>query len=564
MAYLIGSILVIIALIITGLILRKRVYDEVDRLESWKMDVTHRNIASEISRIKRLNLSGETQEKFESWKEQWEQIVSKDLPDIEEYLFDAEEAADRFRFPSAKKTLHNVNQTMHSIEKNIEDMLEELNQLMDSEETSRKEIEQIEPDLEALRRTLSQNRHQYGVADKEFDSKLDELEGDMQHYHEMIESGDYTEARKLVDELKLKLDDLKAVMEEFPSIYQKCKQDLPQELNELLSGLREMKDGGYRIEHLGFEKEVQYYKDKLDACMDSLKEGDISQGKAVIPEIEERMAEMYQLLEKEAIAKNYVETKIGPYQEALNNMIQTFDVTKEEVETLKQSYYFEDSDMEKYLSLDKSITQLRKQLEETAEAVEEENTSSHSELRLEIEDGFKELDSLEAEHDEFKERIRSLRKDEMEAKETLKDMKNQLYQVNRRLNKSNIPGIPTFIWNKMDEAASKNNHVFNTLEKQPLDMAEVQRALSEARITIDYVIEQTDLILEQAYLTEQVIQYANRYRSQDPALAAKLVEAERLFRSYEYELSLEHAAKAVEEVEPGALKHIEQFQKAAN
>ncbi|SFD61236.1 septation ring formation regulator [Lentibacillus persicus] len=564
MAYLIGSILIVIALIITGLIMRKRVYDEVDRLESWKMEIMNRNIASELSRIKGLNLSGETQEKFESWKARWERIVTKELPDIEEYLFDAEEAADRFRFPSAKKTLRNVDQTMQSIEQSIEDILEELNQLMNSEESSRKEIERIEPDLKALRKTLSQNRHQYGEAEKVFDSELDELVQQLEHYHEMVNSGDYTQARNVVEELKLKLDNLKSTMEEFPAIYQKSKYDLPQELNELLSGLREMKEGGYRIEHLGFEKEVQHHKNKLEECMEYLKSGEISQAKAAVPEIEERIAEMYQLLEKEAIARNYVEAKIGPYQEALNNMIEKFDVTKEEVETLKESYYLEDSDMEKYFTLEKTLTHLRKQLEETAEAVEADNSSAHSDLRLEIENGFNELETIEEKHEEFKERIRNLRKDELEAKESLQNLRNQLYQVNRKLNKSNIPGVPTFLWNKMDEAAGKNSHVMTALEKQPLDMTEVQNALAEAKTAIDYVIEETEKILDQAQLTEQVIQYANRYRSQYPELAAKLAEAERLFRSYEYELALEHAARAVEGIEPGALKHIEQFQKTAN
>src|SRR5699024_7530502 len=76
MAYIIGCILVIIASIIVALIMRKRIYDQVDRNEEWKLDILNRDIASQLSRIKRLNLSGETQEKFETWKERWEQIVS--------------------------------------------------------------------------------------------------------------------------------------------------------------------------------------------------------------------------------------------------------------------------------------------------------------------------------------------------------------------------------------------------------------------------------------------------------------------------------------------------------
>lgn len=564
MAYIIGTILVIIVLIITGLIMRKRVYDVVDHLEAWKMDIMNRDIASELSRIKNLNLSGETQEKFESWKGRWEHIVTSELPDIEEYLFDAEEAADRYRFPSAKKTLRKADQTLETIEKNIEDMLEELNQLMESEESSRKEIEKIEPDLKALRKTLSQSRRQFGKAELRFEVAFDELEEELHRYHELTDSGDYSEARKLVEEVKQKLADLTTEMEEFPTIYRKCKYDLPEQLDELHKGLRDMKADGYRIDHLGFEKEVQHHQRRLMECMETLEKGDTSQAKGITPEIEERMEEMYQLLEKEALAKNYVETKLTPYQDALHAMVNQFDVTKADVEQLKESYYFEDSDMEKYLTLDKSITQLRKQLEDITNAVEHDGTEPYSDLREELEYGFKELDALQEKHEAFKERIQNLRKDETEAKEKLTDMKDQLYQVNRKLNKSNIPGVPNFIWNKMHDATDKNNRVFAVLEKQPLDMTEVQSALSEAKTAVDDVTEQTEMILDQAYLTEQVIQYANRYRSQYPSLADKLSEAERLFRTYEYELALEHAAKAIEEIEPGALKRIEEVQELAN
>src|SRR5699024_6670634 len=126
MAYIIGIILFIITLIIIGLIMRKRVYDSVDRYESWKMDIMNRNIAAELSQIKSLNLSGETQEKFETWKGRWDYILTKDLPDVEEYLFDAEEAADRYRFPSAKKVLHSLNKKLEAIEADIDDILAEL------------------------------------------------------------------------------------------------------------------------------------------------------------------------------------------------------------------------------------------------------------------------------------------------------------------------------------------------------------------------------------------------------------------------------------------------------
>src|SRR5699024_3768563 len=169
---------------IIGLILRKRVYDSVDQHESWKLDITNRNVANQLSRIKSLNLSGETQEKFESWKEDWDYILSKKLPDVEEDLFDAEAAADRYRFPTAKKILHKVDNTLRAIENEIEEMLNELEELLSSEERSRKEVEELQPKIHQLRKHLTQNRYQFSKADRYFDTKLDELDESVEAYFE--------------------------------------------------------------------------------------------------------------------------------------------------------------------------------------------------------------------------------------------------------------------------------------------------------------------------------------------------------------------------------------------
>ncbi|MFD2046342.1 septation ring formation regulator EzrA [Ornithinibacillus salinisoli] len=560
MEYIIGFVLIVIALIIVGLILRKRVYDEVDRQESWKMDIMNRNITSQLSRIKNLNLSGETQERFESWKERWELILAKELPDIEEYLFDAEEYADRYRFHNSKKTLRKSDQILQSIEKDIEKILHELDELMESEESSRKEIEHIQPSIKSMRKQLLQNRFQYGKAEVRFEVELDELDEQLAQYHELVDSGNYLEAKDLVTNLKVELERLQVEIEEFPSLYKACKNELPGQIDDLYTGISEMKSEGYRVEHLGFEKEIHSYQKRLLDCVNALEKGDTSEPKVVISELEERIQEMYELLEKEALAKSYMESKVPSYQKSLHEIAATFEDTKVEVETLKKTYYFDDQDMEKYLSLEKSITQLQKQYEEIKNGLEK--NVAHSELRSQLDHAFDQLESIQNDHETFKQSIYNLRKDELEAKEKLKEMRDQIYFTSRKVKKSNIPGVPNFIWNSMEDATDKTNRVLQALEKQPLDIAEVQRTLAEAKSLVDNVIDQTDTMLEQAYLTEQVIQYANRYRSKYPLLAAKLAEAENMFRSYEYELALEQAAVAIQEVEPGALKRIEENQSA--
>src|SRR5690625_145957 len=559
--YIIGVILLIITLLIIGLILRKRIYDAVDRQEMWKMDIMNRNTAAELARIKGLNLSGETQDKFEAWKERWEFIVAKELPEVSDYLYEAEDAADRYRFSSAKKIVQKVDDTLNSIEKDIEKMLDELNELLESEESSRKDIEKIQPKISQIKQNIVQKRHQYGKADSRFIQLADELEGRLATYHELVETGNYIEAKKFVDQIKEDVVHLEEQIDEFPELFKVCAHQLTSELDELTSGLKEMNDEGYRTDALGFETEIQGYQQRLIDCIRSLEKGSFSEVRTIITEINDRIKEMYEDLEEEAIAKNYIEAKVPDYQQALNKLAETFEGTKVEVETLRKNYYFEDEDMEKYLTLEKSITQSKKHLDELAKDVDD-TTKTHQSLRTQLETGFVQLEELDQQYREFLDQIHNLRKDELDAKEKISKMNTQVNDLHRKLRKSNLPGIPNFIWSLMETTSNNNHKVLQALEKQPLDIGEVQHLLLEAESTIEQVVEEVDIMLDQAYLTEQVIQYANRYRSRYPFLAAKLSESERLFRSYEYELALEQAAQAIEEIEPGALKRIEANQEA--
>src|SRR5690625_3411746 len=182
-----------------------------------------------------------------------------------------------------------------------------------------------------------------------------------------------------------------------------------------------MKEEGYYIDHLDLTREINNYQSRLLDAVTSLEKEGTEKVKTILPEIEERVTEMYSLLEKEAIAKNYVDSKMPNYERALDSFETHFSNTKLEVEQLKEAYYFEDSDLEKYMGLEKMVTQLKNQLIEFAKKVEE-NNYAHSKLRGELEEGFKQLDQIEEEHEQFKKRIQNLRKDELEARDQLKVM----------------------------------------------------------------------------------------------------------------------------------------------
>ncbi|MBU5593682.1 septation ring formation regulator EzrA [Amphibacillus sp. MSJ-3] len=555
-AYIIGFILIIIALIIISLILRKRIYDRVDKLESWKIDIMNRNVSAELQRIKALRLSGETQTKFESWKETWDQILTSDLPNIEEQLFDAEEAADRFNIPSANNYLNTVEKILSDAEQTIANMYRELDELLDSEKKSRQLAEEVSPQIKKLRNMILHDLHSYGKAEKRFEAEISDQKLCLDQFHLETEAGNYYEASQIINDIKVKLDDLTKRIEDFPAIYRKCKIELPNQIKELNNGLNQMKVDGYQINFHNFQSELSDLEEQLQVYVSRMEETDDQSIFDFVVTIEERIQEIYETLEEESKARIYVDKHLSNFEVLISEVLDDFKATDEEVADLQKTYYLEENDLALYSNLGKWINQLEAQYQQINQDLKADNQSYVS-LKEDLEVSFQDLQKLKQAHVEFKDQIRTIRKDELEAKEKIRDLQHKLFEADRELQKSNLPGIPPFIWNQIDEATDKCTLVLEKLTEEPLDMGLVNHALMEATASVHSLIEQTEAMIEQAYLIERVIQYANRYRSQNPTLASKLTEAEQMFRECNYEQALETASQSLEDVEPGALKRLE-------
>lgn len=556
MEFVVGIALVIVVLIIIGLLLRRRLYVSVDRLESWKVDIINRNVAEELSRMKELNLIGETLESFNKWTERWEAIVTEDLQDVEALLLQSEGFADRYKFSSAKESLAETEAKLTKLEEDLNAILTQLDELLTAEESSRKRVEEIKPIIEVMNEELTNNEELYGRGLLKFKSEFDKINNELVTYDKFVENGEYYQAKEIVNLVNDKIESVQKELEEYPDIYEKCKYKLPKELEELKEGIEEMKSEGYPVESLGYEKEIKNHQLELLICVKTIEEKELESSKETIPKIEESIQNMYDSLEAEVEGRKYIETELPLFKENLRELEEAFAHTHNEVLTLKEAYYFAQEDLNKIHTLDKEIEELKtKEVEVTKHL--EEKTKGLSELKVELADGFVKLEQLNNDHQIFDEHIHMLRKDEIEAREKLDLLKNRLDDMSKKLKMNNLPGVPDFIWKKIDVANNERKKVVSKLSESPLDMKAIQSTLSNAEESIHSAEEQVDLIIEQAHLTERVIQYANRYRSSHPEVAESLIESEQLFRSYEYELALETAASAVELVEPGALKNIE-------
>lgn len=556
MEIIIGIIIVVALVLISGIYFRKKIYKEVDRLEAWKIDVMNRPVTDEISKVKELNMTGQTEELFERWRRQWDEIVTLSLPNVEEYLFDAEELADKYRFSKSKAVLQKIENTLQETEDTIAKILEELKDLIGSEERNRVEIGELKVNYRNVKKSLLAHHLSFGKAEKGLEKKLEEINEKFTAFEEATTLGNYLEAREIVLFIKDSLSVMQEYISEIPELLTEFQSYIPSQLDEMLEGYKEMENNGFTLDHLQVEAEVELLQSKIIENLNRIENLEIKEAKESIINIKELIEGLYDLLEKEVAANHYIQQEISKIEQVLHSLHEESKSSEEETEFVQQSYRLTEEEIQTHKAIVKQIKQLLKHFVSIQAKLNEEHIA-YSLIQEELEDIHSQIESVKEQHISYCESLQTLRKDELYAREQLSEMRKSLTESKRLLAKSNVPGLPQGYRETLVDAKESLEAVVLKLDEKPLNMKAVNEILKEAQDIVASATTMTEDLIEQVYLVEQVIQYGNRYRSSYRSISEALIEAEKSFRNFEYESALEQAASAIEGIEPGALKRIQ-------
>lgn len=558
MEYIIGGIALLIILFLIGYFMKRKYYSEVDRYESWKIDIMNRPVLDEMSKVKQLNMTGQTEELFERWRQEWDELVTSKLPGIEDYLFDAEEYIDKYRFKKAKESLTVIDRKLTETEDKIKKILGELNELVGSEEKNREEIDGLKEQYRDNKKTLLSHRHSFGSAEASLEAMLDNIQAKFVEFDEKTENGNYLEAREIVLSIQAMLEQVSIKLETIPALLHDCQSVIPAQVSDLKDGVREMAGQGYVLDHLNADNEVEEISKELTEYMASLEKGDVEVAEQGIQGLKERVEKLFDLLEEEVLAKQYITKTEHEAKEVLVKAITESKTLKEETKHIQESYHLNDKELSAQTNVEQQLKGLLKRFELIDHRITE-NDTAQSLIKQELEEAEAQLEQLVEEQKVLMEKLSALRKDEMAAREKVRDLSKKISELIRTVTKSNMPGLSQEYKYLLEDANESIKQVNEKLEEKPLDIPVVQQYLEIAVLTVEKLEASTEEIVETVLLAERVIQYGNRYRSRYPSVDRGLREAEEHFRNYDYREALEQAATSIEEVDPGALKRIEQM-----
>lgn len=556
MKFIFAAIFIAAILLVIAYFNRRKLYKDIDELEKRKVEIMNRPVTDELAKVKRLNMTGQTEELFDRWRQTWDEVLAVDLADIEEKLVESEDRADQFRFGKAKEINGDVVDKLEEAEGKVESILRELDELIGSEESNRQESEELKEKRREARKRLLAHRHTFGKAASLLEIQLDALSSEFDKFEELTNEGNYLAAREIILKLTHDMDTILHKMEVIPVLMAETTNLLPAQLNEIESGYKEMKQKGYLLDHLQIEKEVASLRKQLDLYKDFIVKTETHEVEVGIRDVKDNIEFFYELLEKEVDAKHFIVKNETVTKEQLEAASTANEELQAETEHVRQSYQLTKDEWIVPQKLEEDISRLAKRYELLEARITEQNTA-YSFLHEELEELQIQLEDLQKEQTSFSRFLKTLRKEEMAARESLAELRKKINEIFRRVNKSNMPGVPDFYQSLTEETTDRISEVIQALNEKPLNMKAVQEKLNEAVSSVGNLERKTIEIIEQAELAERIIQYGNRYKRSHPGISDQLYRAELAFRNYDYRSALEEAATAIDKVDPKGLKQLE-------
>ncbi|HEP7794862.1 TPA: septation ring formation regulator EzrA [Streptococcus pyogenes] len=553
-----GIILLIVAIVLlviiaylVGVIIRKRNDSLITSLEERKQALFALPVNDEIEEVKSLHLIGQSQTSFREWNQKWVDLTVNSFADIENHIFEAENLNDTFNFIRAKHEINSVESQLNLVEEDIASIREALNILKEQEEKNSARVTHALDLYEKLQASISENEDNFGSTMPEIDKQMKNIETEFSQFVALNSSGDPVEASEVLDRAEEHTIALGQITEQIPAIVAKLEDDFPDQLDDLETGYRRLLEENYHFPEKNIEARFQEIRESIRANSSELVTLDLDRAREENTHIQERIDSLYEVFEREIAAYKVAAKNSKMLPRYLAHVKHNNEQLKDEIARLSRKYILSETESLTVKAFEKDI----KEIEDSTLAVAEQfglQEKPFSELQVTFERSIKTLTNVESGQMDVFAAVKDIEKIESQARHNLDVYVTQLHMIKRYMEKRHLPGIPQDFLSAFFTTSSQLEALMDDLSRGRINIEAVSRLSEVATVAIANLEDLTYQVVQNATLTEQLLQYSNRYRSFEAGVQSSFEHALRLFEvENDYQASFDEISYALETVEPG-------------
>ncbi|MFX3716162.1 septation ring formation regulator EzrA [Streptococcus suis] len=553
-----GTIILIVSIVIiliiayvACLIVRKRNDNLLVALEERKEELFNLPVNEEVEAVKALHLIGQSQVSFREWNQKWVDLSLNSFADIENHIFEAEGYNNAFRFVSAKNAIDSIESQIDLIEEDIASIRHGLMELKEQEEKNSGRVKHALNLFDSLQEAVRENPDSYGETLPELEKQLKNIEVEFSEFVMLNSSGDPIEASEILDKTEEHMIALNQIMDRIPSLIERVTKDFPEQLEDLESGYRKLVEQNYLFTEANIESQFQNIRVSIRENTALIVSFDLDAAEAENEGIQAKIDHLYKVLNRE-IEANKEAVKISKnLPKFLEHVVQNTQLLDEESQRLNATYLLADSKLSRINQLKARLESIEIVVTESVEDIENPQVA-YSILEERLDHSLASLKEIEEEQLVLADYLKSQELSENTARKKATLYINKLHTLKRYMEKRNLPGIPAEFLTNFFRTSDHVEALIAELDYKRINIEVVNRLLENATYDMNQLEELAYLIVQNATLTEQLLQYSNRYRSFDESVQKAFNRSLSIFeKDFDYQAAFEEISFALETVEPG-------------
>lgn len=559
----IGIVIAIIAVVAVlygvGFFMRRKNQEKLNDLEKRKEELFDLPVIEEVDEVKKMHLVGQSQNTFREWSQKWTELSTASFAELESQIFEVENLNETFRFLKGQAAVKDAEETLVMMEEEVKAIRQGLKELRESEERNSLQVQQALDVYEELKKNLREEGATYGPAYAELQKQVKNIEIEFTQFVTLNTSGDPVEAREVLEEAEKHTYELQDLMKRIPVVYEELNKTFPAQLKEIEDGYKKLLEEKFKFPEENFENDIHRVARRIENSTADLAKVEVAAVEVANRDTAHEIDTLYTVMEREIDAKKYVLKNRQVIEEYINHSMKNNRQLLIEIDHTSQSYTLNHNELGRVRGFQTEIDELVRRHGIYLPQLES-NEIPYSEIQGFYKDAYHILDDIENQQVEIDESLRELRKDEKVAQEKIEAFELQLRNLKRFVEKQRLPGLPGDYLEFFFLTTDRVEELGKSLNKIRINIDEVNKLVAICEEELVILDTRTKELVDAAALTEQLMQYANRYRHSHPEVKAAIEHGLVLFNEeYRYQDALDEIATSLERVEPGAFTRLEGF-----
>ncbi|MBF0601678.1 septation ring formation regulator EzrA [Limosilactobacillus oris] len=549
------AILVIVLLLLLGIVwFQRRAIQQISELQAVSAHLSKQPLAANLKKAQQMQLVGDARDQLTKLQKEYDQLAPA-IKRLNKQGEDLRAAVKTSQLVTINSAISDYREAIEKASKQADRLQKQLRTLHQQEENHHEAVDQLKQRYQQYHQQLDDKSFEYGETTDQLNERLADLEDRYAKFTDLTTKGDLEAAQEILTDLQADNQEFDDLLKKVPQLYKPLVAEFPDQLAELRSGYETLTKQHYHFTEKKLGQKIDQLQAKLTQTVKQLTDLQVDVVEQSNQDLSTEIDHLYDVMQKELDAKPEAQHLMKVMGEFISHARRQNDELTKELKRLNLSYTFNNNEIEAARRLDERIKAIDKDYQRDVQAIKD-NQALYSQILASQKANQQELTAVEEKQREINDEVAKLQTDEQRAKKMLQRYSVDIRTIKRQVEQLNLPGLSTDYLDYFKGVSDEIKKLAAALGQYKVDMDDVTKQLIMVEADLETLHTKTNDLRDSVELTERLLQYSNRFPN-DETVEKAAQEARQLFSEYEYAKSLEKIGTALEEVEPGSFKRLE-------